>query len=160
MIDEDPSVATITEERAAKGPDLCRGVHPTGCLQIELAEFLQRAVLRLSQEFDAHGGSELGCATLGLVLFPCVQGLAVDGGRYASVFGVGLDEFATSWDVLEEEGLVERRGADVALTERGGYFVPTIQATLAAERLGELKDARWEATRGSADAVAVAIRER
>jgi oxygen-independent coproporphyrinogen-3 oxidase len=95
-----------------------------------------------------------------LELHRSVQGLAVDGGRYASVFGVGLDEFATSWDVLEEEGLVERRGADVALTERGGYFVPTIQATLAAERLGELKDARWEATRGSADAVAVAIRER
>lgn len=96
-----------------------------------------------------------------LALHRSVQGLHVDGARYLEVFGTDLDEFASTWDVLEDRGLVERRGADVVLTERGGYFVPTIQAVLATERLGELKDQRWEARAGAAgEGAPVSLRAR
>ncbi|MGN6693391.1 MAG: coproporphyrinogen-III oxidase family protein [Aquihabitans sp.] len=101
-----------------------------------------------------------------LVLFRSIQALRVDGAAFQRLFGCSLDSWASSWDVLEDEGLVWRDGGDVVVTERGGYRVPTIQAVVAEERLRELKDRRWrrvdptDAAAGTRTSVPVTIEQR
>ncbi|WP_426574209.1 radical SAM protein [Aquihabitans sp. McL0605] len=80
-----------------------------------------------------------------MALHRSVQGLHVDGTRYREAFGIGLDEHDEAWAALEAKGLIERDHASIRLTERGAYFVPTIQAVLGEPRLRQLKDRRWQA---------------
>src|SRR5690606_24386473 len=70
VVDEHLAVAAVAEERPAEGADVGRGLDPTRRLRVELAERLQRSVLGLRQERDAHLRSHLDRAALRLVLLP------------------------------------------------------------------------------------------
>src|SRR5581483_9867865 len=77
VIQENRVVAAIAEEGAAEFSDLRRCLHPTGRLRIELAKFLQLAILLFGEKFDAHGGRHAHGVVFGFVFFSCVQRFAV-----------------------------------------------------------------------------------
>jgi hypothetical protein len=77
VVDEHAAVATVAEEGAAERPDVGRGLDPAGRLRVERAETLQRAVLVLGQQLDAHRRGHLDGAARRPVLLAGGERLGV-----------------------------------------------------------------------------------
>ncbi|MOA03752.1 hypothetical protein D3C78_1232740 [compost metagenome] len=77
MVHENPAVAPVAKQRPAQFSDLGRCGHPAGGFQVELAEFLEFAVLRVGQQRDAHGRGRVDGIALGPVFLAGLPGLRV-----------------------------------------------------------------------------------
>src|SRR5678815_3620463 len=78
VVHEHLAVAAIAEEGSTELPELRRCLDPARRLGVELAQLLQRSVLFLGQQIDAHGGRHVDRASRRLVLFPgCKRFLVV-----------------------------------------------------------------------------------
>ena len=74
------------------------------------------------------------------VLFQMLISMSIDRGLYTALTGLDVfEEFADTWDVLEELGWVSITPSRVQLIGDGVFYTPLIQSLLARDRVLELR---------------------
>ena len=95
-------------------------------------------------EFPVERGFRYTARDLRLTtLFQMIHGMAVDLSLYRKLFRVDLrDEYAETWQALDELGWIEITSDRLTLVEDGVFYTPLIQGLLASERMEELRRGR------------------
>src|SRR5262249_12977925 len=70
VIEKDGVVSAIAKESAAEFSDIRRSLYPARRFPIELAKFLQPAILLFRKELNAQGRCHIRCAASCFVFFP------------------------------------------------------------------------------------------